>query len=73
LDEHHQLTRTIRGAIKLLNESFASEKTEETIWLKDVIMMASPHSRKDLTDWQKEEIWKWKDQIDNGYLQCCCE
>jgi len=57
--------QSVEDRKNFLHETFASEKTEENEWLKD-LNNDGIHDWKDLTV-QKEEIWKLEDQNANGY------
>lgn len=57
--------QSVEDRKNFLHETFASEKTEENEWLKD-LNNDGIHDWKDLTV-QKEEIWKLEDQNSSGY------
>ncbi|MCM4150048.1 heme-binding protein [Arenibacter sp. N53] len=57
--------QSVEDRKNFLHETFATEKSEENEWLKD-LNHDSIHDWKDLTV-QKEEIWKLEDQNASGY------
>ncbi|MCK0144292.1 HEAT repeat domain-containing protein [Arenibacter sp. F26102] len=57
--------QSVEDRKNFLHETFATEKSEENEWLKD-LNKDSIHDWRDLTV-QKEEIWKLEDQNASGY------